>query len=185
VTGSFAGDRSTEAAVRNLSSTGLLIETTAELAEGEVFTVDLPEVGAQESVVMWADAPHYGCRFTAPLSAAGLAAAQLQAEPHAPADDTSEDFAVRLRRLRTERGLSLGEVAARLGVSKPTVWAWEHRKSRPVERRMTALAEVLGVTAAGLEPMPTGAPEVLDRSRRHIAEAYGVEPGQVRIMIEL
>jgi len=57
--------------------------------------------------------------------------------------------------------------------------------TRPVERRLTALAEALGVTPGGLEPSPTGSPEVLDRSRRRIAEAYGVEPSRVRIMIEL
>ena len=81
--------------------------------------------------------------------------------------------------------MSLGDIAARLGVSKPTVWAWEHGKSRPVERRLSALAEALGVTPAGLEPAVTGPPEEIERSRLRIAQAYGVEPMRVRIMIEL
>ena len=82
-------------------------------------------------------------------------------------------------------GLSLGEIAARLGVSKPTVWAWEHGKSRPVERRLAALADALGVTPSGLEPAPSGPNAELEQSRRKIAAAYGIEPSRVRIMIEL
>ena len=82
-------------------------------------------------------------------------------------------------------GLSLADIANRLGVSKPTVWAWEHGKSRPVEKRLSALAEALGVTPGGLEPAPSGPSEELERSRRRIAQAYGVEPARVRIMIEL
>jgi transcriptional regulator with XRE-family HTH domain len=185
VVGRFRSEGAGNATVRNLSPTGLLIETSAELAEGETFAVDLPEADAQDATVVWADPPHYGCRFAAPLAPAALAAAQLKAEPEPPADDSDQDFAARLRRLRKERGLSLGEIAARLGVSKPTVWAWEHGKSRPVDRRMSALAEVLGITAGGLQPGPSEAPEALDQSRRRIAEAYGVEPARVRIMIEL
>ena len=65
------------------------------------------------------------------------------------------------------------------------VWAWEHGKSRPVERRLTALAAALGVTPAGLEPAPSGPSEELEQNRRRIAAAYGVEPVRVRIMIEL
>nr|WP_272916565.1 helix-turn-helix transcriptional regulator [Tsuneonella aeria] len=129
----------------------------------------------------------YGCRFDQPLGAAALAAAQLRGEASGtPAPDTlPEDFGQRLHRLRRERGLSLADIANRLGVSKPTVWAWEHGKSRPADRRLSALAEALGVTPGGLEPSPSGSPEILDGSRRRIAEAYGVEPSRVRIMIEL
>ncbi len=136
---------------------------------------------------MWADAPHYGCRFDEPIGSAALAAAQLRSDKPEPILDPSagEPFGDRLRRLRKERGLSLGEIAAQLGVSKPTVWAWEHGKSRPVDRRLTGLADVLGVTVGGLEPGPADSPEVIDNSRRRIAEAYGVEPRRVRIMIEL
>ena len=118
------------------------------------------------------------------------ASASFQAAPPKPAlpdpsTQPGDDFGARLHRLRRERGLSLGEIAARLGVSKPTVWAWEHGKSRPVERRLAALADALGVTPGGLEPAPSGPHAELEQSRRRIAAAYGIEPSRVRIMIEL
>lgn len=173
------------ATVRNLSLTGLLVETGAALAEGERLTIDLPEAGETAARVVWADAPLYGCNFERPISTAAIGAAQLRGEPAESEPAMLEDFGERLHRLRTERGMSLADIAARLGVSKPTVWAWEHGKSRPVERRLPDLAAALGVTPGGLEPAPSGPPEVLERSRRKVAEAYGVDPAQVRIMIEL
>lgn len=174
--------------VHNLSETGLLIESREPLAQGDTFAVELPQAGEQMAEVVWADAPMFGCRFAEPLDTAALSAAQLRGEPLAPAGAApavGEDFGARFHQLRIARGLSLGDIATRLGVSKPTVWAWEHGKSRPVERRLAALADVLGVTLSGLEPAASGPDQELESSRRRIAEAYGVEPARVRIMIEL
>jgi len=186
VEGRFADGSANAVTVHNISAGGLLIESAAELAEGDRFAVDLPEAGARDAEVVWVSAPMYGCKLSAPLGSAALSAAQLRGEAIIPtAGERNEDFGARLHRLRVERGLSLADIATRLGVSKPTVWAWEHGKSRPVERRLTALASALGVTTAGLEPAVTGPAEELESSRRRIAQAYGVEPVCVRIMIEL
>ncbi len=130
----------------------------------------------------------HGCRFDEALGPGALSAAQLRGAVRDSGESAlpvTEDFGARLHRLRTERGLSLADIADRLGVSKPTVWAWEHGKARPVERRLSALAEALGVTPGGLEPAASGPVEAVEAGRRQIAEAYGVEPGRVRIMIEL
>lgn len=185
--GRFGADRTDYVTIHNLSASGLLIETETELSQGDRFWVELPEGGEREAHIVWADAPHYGCQFVDEIGPAVLAAALLRGEqPDAPpTPGMGETFGDRLRRLRQERGLSLGEIAARLGVSKPTVWAWEHGKSRPVDRRLTGLAEVLGVTVGGLEPGPADSPEVIDSSRQRIAQAYGVDPSRVRILIEL
>ncbi len=188
VSGRLGGDSRAKAIVRNLSATGMLVETATALAEGEAIAVDLPHAGERSATVVWADAPMHGCRFDEPLSPAALSAARLRSgAPTGGLDEpaSAEEFGARLQRLRRERGLSLGDVAARLGVSKPTVWAWEHGKSRPVERRLAGLAQALGVTPGGLEPAASGPPEAVERSRRQIAQAYGVEPARVRIMIEL
>lgn len=176
------------ATVHNLSATGLLVETALPLGEGETISVDLPEAGEVTATVIWADPPMLGCRFDRPLSSAALSAAQLRSAvfPANVGEGVSgEAFGARLQRLRRERGLSLGDIATKLGVSKPTVWAWEHGKSRPVERRLSGLAEVLGANPSGLEPAASGPPEAVERGRRQIAEAYGVKPSRVRIMIEL
>jgi transcriptional regulator with XRE-family HTH domain len=185
VEGRFPGGGEAAVTVHNISATGLLIETATPLNEGDSFAVDLPEAGERSAQVVWASAPMYGCRLTDPLGAAALSAARLRGDALAPGQERIEEFGSRLHRLRVERGLSLGDIAARLGVSKPTVWAWEHGKARPVERRLSALAEALGVTPGGLEPAPSGPSAELENSRRRIAQAYGVEPMRVRIMIEL
>ena len=187
VSGRFAGGAEGSATVHNISETGLLVETASPLTEGETITVELPEAGPQDAVVVWIDGPMHGCRFVDPIGAGALSAAQLRGAVKAPegALPVTEGFGARLHRLRTERGLSLADIADKLGVSKPTVWAWEHGKARPVERRLTALAEALGVTPGGLEPAASGPPEAVEIGRRQIAEAYGVEPARVRIMIEL
>lgn len=182
VSGTFGAQGA--ATVHNLSVTGLLIETAIPLAEGEIITVDLPQAGEQRATVVWSDAPMHGCRFGTPLTPAAVSAAQLRSAV-LPEQASAEEFGARLQRLRRERGLSLGDIAVRLGVSKPTVWAWEHGKSRPVERRLAGLAEALGVTPGGLEPAASGPPEAVERGRQQIAQAYGVEASRVRIMIEL
>ena len=106
---------------------------------------------------------------------------------HAASASDEADRDARLARLRRTAGLTLAEIATRLGVSKPTVWAWEQGKSRPAESRIDALAEALGVTRADLLPGPgVGAlQELLARSRNQIARTVGVGADKVRIMIEL
>lgn len=188
ITGRFASGAGSTATVHNISANGMLVETAAPLAEGETIAVDLPEAGECRAQVVWVDAPMHGCRFDEPLSPGALSAARLRGATRGeqgasiPAD---EEFGARLHRLRTERGLSLADIAGRLGVSKPTVWAWEHGKARPVDRRLAALAEALGVTPGGLEPAASGPVEAVEQGRRQIAQAYGVDPARVRIMIEL
>ncbi|MFN6935396.1 MAG: helix-turn-helix domain-containing protein [Tsuneonella sp.] len=188
VIGRFAEGQST-ATIHNISATGMLVESDATLVEGETIAVDLPQTGERIASVVWVDAPMYGCRFDEPLSTAALSAAQLRGAVRGGSDSNAlpvaEAFGARLHRLRVERGMSLSDVADKLGVSKPTVWAWEHGKARPVERRLTALADALGVTPGGLEPATSGPVEAVELGRRQIAEAYGVEPARVRIMIEL
>ncbi|KPQ21508.1 MAG: Helix-turn-helix domain/PilZ domain, partial [Porphyrobacter sp. HL-46] len=110
------------------------------------------------------------------------------AAPPAPSPGAGETLGARLGRLRREAGLTLAEVAARLGVSKPTVWAWEKGKARPLPERTEAIAEALGVapdqiaTAAG-SSADLGA--VVEDCRSRIADACGAAPAAVRIMIEL
>jgi len=188
VSGRFAEASMGAATVHNISATGMLVETEVPLEEGDTIAVELPETGETSATVVWVDAPMHGCRFDTTISTAALSAAQLRGAVRpddAGLPPLAETFGSRLHRLRSERGLSLADVADRLGVSKPTVWAWEHGKARPVERRLAALAEALGVTPGGLEPATSGPIEAVEAGRRQIAAAYGVEPARVRIMIEL
>jgi len=205
-TSGFAGAGEAEAAeanvtIHNISEAGLLIETDLTLAEGEALAIDLPHAGVVGAVVVWRSERLHGCAFDAPISGAALAAAQLQgfapgvptrptgrAAAPVPARGAAEGLGTRLNRLRREAGLTLAEVAAMLGVSKPTVWAWEKGKARPLPERLAAIAAALGVDPAQLAPASGPAREVdavIADCRTRIAEACDIAPEAVRIMIEL
>jgi transcriptional regulator with XRE-family HTH domain len=185
--------------IHNISAAGLLLETELALAEGEQLALDLPEAGAVIATVVWRSEHLYGCAFAAPLGNAALSAAQLQGfAPGVPtrpqstaavpgAAASGEGLGTRLNRLRREAGLTLADVAAALGVSKPTVWAWEKGKARPLPERIDAIAAALGVDPE-LLTATTGSREiegVIAECRARIAAACGTAPDAVRIMIEL
>lgn len=177
--------------VHNASSTGLLLECEAELSIGEGIDIDFPHAGVTPARVVWASGALYGCRFDDPISPGTLAAAELRSDAGLKLErvrtSAPESFGSRLQRLRKERGLTLAQLGERLEVSKPTVWAWEKGKARPIESRIAAIAEVLGVSEDELADVHdnTEAREVLARSREVIARAFGTEPAKIRIMIEL
>lgn len=197
--GALGSGAQTHVLIHNVSETGLLLETPDELEIGDSVDLDLPETGVARARVVWAGGQLYGCAFDVPLSAAALSAAQLRSAVEnrggvgpspAPAGPTAiggETLGERLHRLRKLRGLTQGELAAQLGVSKPTVWAWEQGRARPIEERLDAIAEALGVTSADLRPSRTiaGLPELILRCREQIAAAVETSPDKVRIMVEL
>lgn len=69
------GDR---ALIHDLSTTGILIETKADLATFEQIHLDLPEVGATVATVMWNSGQYFGCEFHAPIPQAAISAALLR-----------------------------------------------------------------------------------------------------------
>lgn len=195
--GFVAGAGEANVTIHNISAAGLLLETELVLAEGERLALDLPEAGTVTAAVVWRSERLYGCAFEQAIGPAALAAAQLQGfapgvptRPLAPAGPISpaEGLGTRLNRLRREAGMTLADVAATLGVSKPTVWAWEKGKARPLPERLDAIAAALGVPLEALAPAQVGAGEiesVVAECRARIAEACGAAPHAVKIMVEL
>jgi transcriptional regulator with XRE-family HTH domain len=188
----------TNVTIHNISAAGLLIETALDLAVSEQLALDLPEAGVVTAAVIWRSERLYGCAFEQALGPAALAAVQLQgftpgitAPPRpvvTPALNPGEGLGARLNRLRREAGLTLADIATTLGVSKPTVWAWEKGKARPLPERLDAIAAALGVAPELLAPGPGATGEidmVIAECRQRIADASGVPPQAVRIMIEL
>ena len=180
--------------VHNISATGMLIECRVSLAVGETLAIDLPGAEATRAKIVWTSDRLHGCQFIKPVSKAVLSAAQLRSAVGQEVDtsghrgaEAAEPFGVRLQRLRKQRGLSLADVAAELAVSKPTVWAWEQGRARPVQEEIDLLAQVLGTSSDALKTGRNNDAlnEILERSRRQIADAYGTRPNNVRIMIEL
>jgi transcriptional regulator with XRE-family HTH domain len=180
--------------VHNISATGLLFECQIALKIGERIEIDLPHAGAIGAKIIWTSGNLFGCEFDAPISAATLSAAQLRGAvggdvdiPPRQRSQADESFGVRLHRLRTERGLTLSQIAIQLGVSKPTVWAWEQGKARPLDNRIEALAQTLGVSSSELLPGrdTPAVRELITKAREQIAAAFGLSPDKVRITIDL
>lgn len=77
-----------------------------------------------------------------------------------------EEFAVWFLKMRRARGLTLGQIARGLGVSTPSVWAWENGKSKPRAVRMEQLCRFF--ESAGGSSLPNSVrdgPRVASRSR--------------------
>ena len=179
--------------IHNISTSGFLVESDLPIEVGEMFAIDLPDAPDMLASVVWKSEALHGCRFDTPIPSSILRAAQLvggvEEMPRPSEADFHEDesFGQRVQRLRTKRGLPLSAVANELGVSKPTVWAWEQDRAKPVASRIDALAEVLGVTAHELISGhdDSALSDMLARCRQQIAQAYGVEIRAVKILIEL
>jgi transcriptional regulator with XRE-family HTH domain len=61
----------------------------------------------------------------------------------------------RIRQLRVDKEILPSALARTLGVSQPTVWAWETGRASPAVDRMPALADALGVSVEALyRPSP-------------------------------
>lgn len=74
----------------------------------------------------------------------------------------------KLSELRKNKGLTLEKLAEAAGMSKSYVWELENRDSqRPSAEKLTALADVLGVTAAYFIEEDVRAPE-----ERHLDDAF-------------
>jgi transcriptional regulator with XRE-family HTH domain len=197
--GALESGAETQVVVHNFSESGVLLESQVELEIGDPLELALPEAPQTRARVVWASGRLYGCAFDAPIAQATLSAAQLRSAvqgemglgaspaPSGPSPIGGESLGERLHRLRKLRGFTQGELATRLGVSKPTVWAWEQGRARPIEERLEAIAEALGVDPTELRPSRTvpGLPELVARCRDQIATAMEVTSDKVRIMIEL
>lgn len=193
--GGLASGEQANVSVHNISESGMLIETSLTLGQGAMLAVELPHEGLVEAEVVWRSGRLFGCRFASPVGAAALSAVQLKADaPLPPTLGAGEPALARglalgrkLEQARKRRGLTLAQVADSLSVSKPTVWAWEKGKARPVDERFPAIAAVLGLPVEELLELqgPAGISELLDTSREQIAAALGIDPRQVRILIEI
>jgi transcriptional regulator with XRE-family HTH domain len=193
--GVLPGGMEANVRIHNISTTGLLLETDQPLSVGEVLAIDLPQRGPVDATVMWNSEQLYGCAFKDGLTDAALAAAQLQShplvEPQAGSAAfrraSSEAFGTRLNRLRRERGLTLAQVADALEVSKPTVWAWEKGKAKPLPERIEAIAAALDVEPSRLRELASanGSENVINEARIRISTSLGTDPSRVRIYIEL
>lgn len=207
-----SGD-ATDVVVRNLSSTGLLIETAAELRVDDKLEVDLPETPRSAARVVWAGKDLFGCAFDRPLPRSALSAARLRSEPETvPAhfdgesalDEsgmTAEQWGRSLQKIRKAKGYTLVEFARLMNVSRPTVWSWEAGKSSPRAAKKRRIQEILGAEFSDAEdrvkpadsadqasqpPVVTGdLRTVVEEAKKRVASVAGVSPDKVKLIIEV
>lgn len=204
-TGVGQAGRAFDAEILNLSSNGMLVKTSADLALDEPIEVVLPKSGAVPAKVVWFADGLYGCRFDDAISEEEI---QIATDRASSGDGDGNRYGVdhetlggRIKRLRTSRGLTMLGLAKSVGVSKPTLWKWEGDQVRPRHETMQKLARSLDVSelelvygAPGLGTAVALAEESLDRkgsladivraSRRRIADAAGVDETRVEILID-
>ena len=203
------GEGATDVVVHDISTAGMLIETSSRLKLGQALLLSLPEAGSVSAHVVWQDEPLFGCRFDEPLPQAAVSATRLRSTMRSdgrPVDHVAdakgpEMLPARLRRLRRERGLSREALSQLTGFSKPSLWAWEVGKTMPRRRSLVALAQAFGLTeqqllvgeppVASHDPAITGTArpgqqlhDVIDSAKREIAKHAGVDVSQVQIRID-
>lgn len=78
---SVLSETGVEIVIHDISATGMLIETSQELATGETLIIDLPERGETPATVAWNSGRYFGCQFELSLPAATVSAALLRSSP--------------------------------------------------------------------------------------------------------
>ena len=181
--------------VHDLSSEGLLLESRAALRIGESLAIDLPNAGSCTATVVWSSSKFYGCRFAKPLPAAAVSAALLKALPAGeeragrgpPVTRSGPTLGEKLAALRLGRGLSVEQLADRLGVSRQALWYWETGQRMPRARMLARIAAEFGLSQSELLMPPmavTDADDVLQRCKNAVATRCGVGPEKVKIVVE-
>jgi len=99
--GAVAGGESVT--IRDISLTGMLLETATPMLVGSGFEVELPHAGKIAVAVVWNGGEFYGCEFEYPISPAAVSAARLQSKP-APGSEslTPVDALEELRALNAD-----------------------------------------------------------------------------------
>ena len=182
--------------ILDISTTGLLVQADLPLEQDETIEIELPGTGSHEARIVWSGDKFFGCAFEAPIPSAAVSAALLKGlagDSDAPEKAATvlpaSDFGPRLAALRTERGWSIDEVAARLGVSRQAVWYWETGQRVPRQRLFRRVAEVLGVQpdqlrTAEANAEQAGAGSLVEELRAQIARRIGCDKNKITISIQ-
>lgn len=81
-----------EVVIHDLSPTGMLLETSHDLCNGETLFVDLPERGPTAASVVWSSGHFHGCEFEQSIPTATISAALLRSPAAAPSDTAEPSF---------------------------------------------------------------------------------------------
>jgi hypothetical protein len=74
----FVTSGTADVLILDISTTGLLLETAADLTKGETIELDVPEGVGIRAVVKWTSGKLFGCQFREPISNASVSRALLR-----------------------------------------------------------------------------------------------------------
>lgn len=66
-------EQSATVLVDNMSVAGFRMVAAVPLTQGDVLTLELPQIGRHTATVVWQEGVRFGCTFAAPLTVADLA----------------------------------------------------------------------------------------------------------------
>lgn len=105
-------------------------------------------------------------------------------------DVLQQSISERIRTIRMARGITAPDLADRIGVSRPSLWAWENGKAYPRDDNRNALAEALKVPAelfelhASTRNLDNSLLQIIADAKNRIARIAGVPHEKVVITIE-
>lgn len=162
-----------EAIIRNISPTGILLETGQTIAAGRTINIDLGAAGRQAAQIRWVDGMLLGCQFLEPLTKARVSAALLQGRcqtevhPEGEAQVLSlssgsegKNLGLAIAWARKARGINQSQMARAIGVSTTTICKWERGHAQPRKAALIRLQEYLQAVepvAAEFPPNPVAA----------------------------
>ena len=87
-------------------------------------------------------------------------------------------FGARIRKARTEAGLTQKRLAELVGVGAHTVWCWEAGRMRPQRHNLAAIASHTGTSVAVLEGRDAAEAELLREAERSFRDALEGLPAE-------
>ena len=106
--------------VRNVSASGMMVETAAAVADAEQVRIELRNSQIIEGKIVWAEAPRAGIQFTAPVELAVLLGRTPGPKPRAPRLSTLCPARISMeRRTGTAMLIDLSQGGGRLQTSLP------------------------------------------------------------------
>ena len=187
--------------ILNLSREGCLLSTLEYLLPGQSVNMQIAPRGEHpiEASVAWSSDTLYGCTFVTPLSEAHLSDI-LRVNAVSPTEFTSSESVLAklpeaLLAARQASGYTTTELARHLGVSRPTLWAWESGRATPSHENQQSVLDFLRrsqfptletreSTVAPDNGVDVLFQETIAASRRDLAHKLGLEEDQIRILIK-
>lgn len=175
----------------DISENSILGEGIIPLSTDENVVVEIFGYEKVNAKVNWINLNKYFISFINPISESTITALKRitsnKSSHKLESPSVSGSLGASLRRVRESRGVSQKTLAAKMGVSIPTISMWEGDHRRPSIERLAKICEILNASAEDLLA-GVGSNELshlLSQTREQIARFLGMTADRVRIFIEI